>query len=325
MRATGFVILFALAGCATTPATQVAMFGKSATEVSGKVDAVMEEYSRASLERQFTGYAATYNGSHAYLLTSDSLSAIAEPVTPEQKKNYAIYKANRALGAYSTALAEFASAGSREQTELAAARLFGSIASLNDQYTILKEGSTELFDKEKVAGIASLITAIGGTIVERKRREAIRGIVIQADPAISLVCDAIISQLDQAGIEESIAASRQAVLSEEIFDYKTRASTTSTSLNWRREQIRRLYGLQQGVFHSKLMVQQTRKAIIELKSAHAVLAKELARNRFSSREITESIRRLVDQKNHYDDFRTLLLDCRKISRNQQGVLSCDDK
>lgn len=325
MRVTGFALALALAGCAATPATQIAMFGKSATEVSGKVDAVMEEYNRASLERQFTDYAATYNGSQAHLLTSETLSGIAVPVTEEQKKNYAIFKANRALGAYSTALAELASAGNRVQLDLASARLFGAMTSLNGQYKTLKAGNADLFDKEKVASATSLITAIGSSIVESRRRAAIRGIVMQADPSISLICDAIISQLDQAGIEESIAASRQLIFTEELVDYKARVAATPTSLNWRREQIRRLYGLQQGVFNSKLLVQQTRKAITAVKSAHAVLAGELAANRFSSREMTDAISRLVDLKNHYDDFRTLLLDCRKISRNPQGILSCDDK
>lgn len=326
MRFAGFVVAFALAGCATTPVSQVAMFGTTAHEVSGKVDAVLDEYNRVALERQFTDYAAAYNGNHAHLLTSEALSGISEPITPDQKKNFAFYKANRALASYTKALAELAYAGgSREAIDRASARLFGSMVSLNDQYRILTETRADLFDKEKMGAASTLITGIGSVLVDHKRREALRGIVIQSDPAISHVCDLLITQLDEAKMEESIAASRQNILTEELVDYKTRIATTMTTLDWRREQLRRLYGLQQGVYHSKLLVQQAKNAIMEVKSTHAVLARDLAENRFSSREMAAAVGRLVELKDHYEDFHSLLLDCNKVTRNSQGVFSCDDK
>ena len=279
-----------LAGCTTTPTTQISAFGNSASAIAGKVDSVIGEYNNAALDRQYTDYAATYNGDKSSLLTSDELRKIKEPISPEQKKNFAIYKANRALGAYSKSLSDLASAGSRVDIDLAAANLYGSISSLNDQYKTIKETDKDLFDTSKLASFSTLIAAIGSSIVEKKRREAIKGIVTEADPKVSLICDVIIEQLKLAGIEDAIATSRQYILSEELIDYKSRVKT-AMPLDERRAEIKRLYSLQQGVSNSKLLVQQTQKAIAAVKESHATLANELKEGRFTSAAITSTIGR----------------------------------
>lgn len=313
-----------LAGCVTTPTTQISAFGNSASAIAGKVDSVIDEYNNAALDRKFTDYAATYNGDKSSLLTSDELGKIEKPIGPEQKKNFAIYKANRALGSYSKALSDLASAGSRVDIDLAAANLYGSISSLNDQYKTIKETDKDLFDTSKLASFSTLIAAIGSSIVEEKRREAIKGIVTEADPNVSLICDVIIEQLKLAGIEDAIATSRQYVLSEELIDYKSRVKT-AMPLDERRTEIKRLYSLQQGVFNSKLLVQQTQKAVAAVKESHATLANELKEGRFTSAAITSTIGRLKDLEKNYSDFEALLLSCKKIAKNDKGILSCEDK
>lgn len=315
---------FFLAGCAATPTTQISAFGNSASAIAGKVDSVIDEYNNAALDRKFTDYAATYNGDKTKLLTSDELRKIEKPIGPEQKKNFALYKANRALGSYSKALSELASAGSRVDIDLAAANLYGSISSLNDQYKTIKETDKDLFETNKLASFSTLIAAIGSSIVEEKRREAIKGIVIEADPKISLICDVIIEQLKLAGIEDAIATSRQYVLTEEIVDYKSQAKAEMT-LDERRSKIKRLYSLQQGVSNSKLLVQQAQNAIAAVKESHTTLAKELNEGRFTSAAIASAIGELKDLEKHYGDFETLLYSCKKIAKNDKGILSCEDK
>lgn len=324
MRATYLAVALIISGCATTPTTQISAFGNSANAITWKIDSVLDEYNKAALDRQFTSFAATYSGDKADKLKSDDLAQIGEPIKPEQRKNFAMYKANKALGAYSKALSDLASAGSRSDIDLAAANLYGSISSINDQYKTLKDTQDNLFDANKFAGFSTLIAAIGGTIVEEKRGEAIKGIVTEADASVSLLCYTINEQLETAGIEDAIAASRQGLLSEELVDYHN--SAKSISLDKRREEIKRLYSLQQEIFNSKLLVQQAQKAIIAVKDAHATLAKELKEGRFTSASITSTIGSLKDLETHYNDFQNLLLTCKKIAKNEKtGVLSCEDK
>lgn len=315
---------FLFVGCSSTPTTQIAAFGNSTSEITQLVDSVMDEYNNASLERNFTDYAASYTGDHSDLLTSSELAKIQKPIKPEQRKIFAIYRANRALGEYAKALSSLATASSPVDIDIAAARLYGAMVSLSDQYKILRGTDREIFNDENLAKASVLISAIGGAVVEEKRRSAIQGIVVDADPNVALLCDEINNQLNIARIEDSIAASRQYILVEELIDYKAQVKE-KTTLDWRRSELKRLYNLQQGVFNSKLLVQKTKTAIREVKHAHAILADELKQGRYSSAAIASSIGRLRELVRHYDDFEGFLLNCRRITKNEMGILSCEDE
>lgn len=312
-----------LPGCSTTPTTQITAFADATHAVTEKVDTVLGEYNDASLQRQFTDYAATYNLRFAKQLTSDELAKITKPIDSRFRKTLAIYKANQALGTYSKALSELAIAGSRSDIDWAAANLYGAMTSLNDQYRTLEGGERNLFDDTKLATVSTLIAAFGSSIVEERRNKAIKGVVTEADPGIAAICDTLDSQLEAAGLEDVIAQSRKYILTEELLDYRTRVKT-DRPLGWRREQIARLYGMQQDISNSKLQVQQTRKAIIAVKDAHATIAKELRADRFTSAAIASTIGRLKDLEKHYDDFDSILVSCEKISRDDRGLLSCED-
>lgn len=313
-----------VAGCGTTPTTQIAAFGSTASAISEKVDAVMGEYNNAALQRKFTDFASSYNGDHAVLLTTIELAKIDKPMTPAQKKTFAIYKANRALGLYSSSLSELALAGSRVDIDMAAANLYGAMSNLNEQHETLKGASGNLFDKKDVAAVSKLIAGIGSAVVEEKRNAAIKGIIINADKSVSIICDEIINQLEVAKIEDGISTSRQYVLIEELIDYRSKLKK-DTSLEWRRNEVERLYNLQQDVFNSKLLVQQTIKAIQAIKKSHSTMAKELKEDRFTSAKIAFTIGRLKSLEKHYDDFESTLLSCTNITKDAEGILSCDDK
>ena len=313
-----------LSGCASIPTTQIAAFANSTKAITENIDAVIDEYNNTVLDRKFTSSAATFKGSHANQLTATELAKITKPITVEQKKKFAIYKANKALGGYATSLSLLASAGSRADIDLASAKLYGSMISINNQYKTIKETKKDLFNTENMATVSKLIAAIGSVVVEEKRRKAIKGIVVQANPKVALICDEISSQLKTAGIEDGISASRAYTLSEELQEYWLQADDQS-KFNWRKSEVKRLHKLQQDMFNSKLLVQKSQKAIMAVKSAHNILAKELEKDRFTSASIAAAIGRLKELDKHYDDFEDLLLSCKEITNNDKGVLSCDDK
>lgn len=318
------IIALVITGCAVTPTTQIQAFGDSTKAITDKVDSVIDEYNQSALTRSFTDYAATYSGSHANDLTSKLLEDIQQPIDNKAKKGLAIYRANRAIGAYAKSLSALSVAGSRTDIDLASAKLYGSMTAVNTQYKTINENDADLFHAEDFAVATRLITAIGGLIIEEKRNDAIKGIVISADPKIAALCDAINKQLDESGIYDGISTSRQYVLSEEIKNYKTQAQK-DTTLEWRRSEIKRLYGLKQGVTNSKLLIKNAQKAIRAIKTSHATLAGELKDNKFNSEAIAQAIGHLKDLENHYDSYETLLLECEKIEKNDKGVLNCADK
>ena len=165
MRKIVLLSAFLLGGCGATLSTQVSTFGETTSAITEKVDGVMDEYNKAALRRTFTDYAATFNSPGAPQLTSTELAKISKPITPEQKKSFALYRANKALGAYASALAGLANAGGRDEIDAAAAKLYGSMVSLNEQYQTLKASDTELFSKEDFASFSTVVAAIGHAVV----------------------------------------------------------------------------------------------------------------------------------------------------------------
>ena len=162
-------ILF-ISGCASTPTTQISEFGDSTKAITERIDTVIEEYNNTALDRQFTSYASTYKLGKAREFSSDELAKIEKPISVKQKKNLAIYRANKALGGYASSLSLLASAGTRADIDLAAANLYGSIVSINDQYKTIKETDKDLFDNENLAQTSKIIAAIGNVIVEENSK-----------------------------------------------------------------------------------------------------------------------------------------------------------
>jgi len=248
-------------------------------------------------------------------------------MTTEQKKSFAIYKANKSIGNYADALAQLVDANSLKDLDLASSKLYGSITTLNSEYQKLK--GVSLFSKASratssklIEGVREAIVKAGSMVLEKKRREAIKGIVLESDSKIALMCDEIIAQLETAGIEDALSASRQYVLSEEISDYNFRIKS---SLQERRSDIKRLHKLQQRVINSKLLVQQTIKAVKQIKSSHAILAGELKKDKFTSASISTEISQLQLLEANYGDFESFLFSCQNRSKNEKGILSCDDR
>jgi hypothetical protein len=318
------LLMTILGGCGSTPTTQIKAFGDSTKAITDKVEGVLTEYNDSAVTRSMTDYASTYTGSYANLLTSDLLSAIQPPIDPKAKHGFALYKANDAIGTYAQALSDLASAGSRADIDLASAKLYGAIVGVNNQYKAINAGAQDLFGMEDYAGITQLFAAIGSTLVEEKRADAIKGIVLAADPKIALLCDTIDKQLDDSGISQGISTSRQYVLTEELKAYKAQAEKITT-LEWRRSEIKRLYELQRSVNNSKLLVQTAQKAIRTVKSTHATLATEVKNGKINSESIALAVGRLKDLEKHYDSYEQLLLDCKKIEQDAQGILQCADK
>jgi len=319
----GLIAAVLMAGCTSTPSDQIAAFGQTTNAVTDHVDAVLNEFNEATIERGFTDLAANYTGDFAQRFDQQLLKDINKPITAKQQKQLAIYRANKALGDYATSLAELANARLRVDVDVASANLYGAMTSFNKHYQTIKGNQKALFDDSKVANIQAAITAIGSEVAEQRRRQAVKAIIIAAKDNIDLICDEIIKQLTHSGIEDGIRLSRKYILDKQIAEYRRLSAKKSSKLKWRTDEVRRLWLLQQALFHSKLLVQQSIKAIEEVKQAHQVLASEVAHDAFSSVAISNAIGRLQYLNKHFNDFEEFLASCDSTATDSDGVLSCE--
>ncbi len=320
----GAAALFLLLGCESTPNNQIAAFGHSTGQIVSQVDVLLDEFNNATLERGFTSLAANYKGQFAEKFNQQLLAQLAKPLDANAQQQLAIYRLNRSLGEYALALSALADARASVDIDAASANLFGALKSFNAQYKTIKRTDDNLFESNKLITIQSAIAAIGSEVVEAKRRAALKRIIVAARPNIDTICDAIINQLSHAGIEDGISMSREFILNQKIAEYRLLSAKKSSKLKWRIAEVKRLWQLQQALFHSKLLVQQSIKAIKEVKSAHQILADEVSQEIYASAAISHAIGRMQYINKHFNDFEQFLLNCQHTATNSNGVLSCED-
>jgi len=295
-------------GCTSVPSNQIGAFSQSSLAISEQVDAVFDEFNNASLERQFTDVAANYKGDFAERFNQQLLAQINAPISDEQKRQLAIYRANQSLSQYATALSELSNAAVSQDIDAASIKLYGTFTSFNTQYQLLNGNDKTLFDNESMATIQAAISAIGNEIIEQKKRRALKTIIMAASANIDNICDVIIEQLAHAGVADGIAASRKYVLLKQIEEYRLLSKKGSSKLKARTKEVKRLWQLQQALVNTHLLVTVSIDGVKEIQSAHKVLATELAQDIYASVAITNAIGRLQQINKHFKALETSLLE-----------------
>lgn len=166
----------AICGCASTPSlTQVAAFGDATKSLADNSKKAFSLIDSTTVQRKLYGLAIdpTLGPTDKYfegLFVGDDKGLRARLDTLD------------ALGAYSAALQSLATADFRKDVDASATALYGSIAGLNGDVKKLSGQSFVTDDRLKL--IVTAVDAIGAVVVESKRRDAIKVIVIQADDGV---------------------------------------------------------------------------------------------------------------------------------------------
>ena len=309
-----FLSVLLLFGCVATPTGNIEVFGNAAKGVTDKVDAVIKEYNDANIQNELTKLAQ-----HSNPITIAAFDPVGEVLIKDaDKKNYALYKANKALGSYATALSGLAKAGSRDEIDLAAAKLYGSLHSLDEQYKTMR--GTNLLDDSTSAIIGRVIAEIGTLYVEKKRGDALKTIIISADKPIQTICDVIIGELLKGTIQERLFTVRYTELSGYISDYNSIVG--KSNFDTKKKALEAIYQKYRVMQASSAAVQDAVASTEAIKTAHATIRQEVEKDRFTSKSITEAIGRLKDIQDHYDDLGELMLTCKTqlIADKDKGII-----
>jgi hypothetical protein len=316
------VIVFVLIGCGSRVSNKnLAVFSNATEGLSQKVDEVFAEYNDIVLERKYHGVADAYNNSLVEQLTLDDLLKIKKPISIEDQKNFAIYKANGYLKNYANALRLILNSNTSSEMDVSVAKLYASVNGLSKEYETLTQ--QELFEKEKLSFISSLVATFAQEYVEAKKQKAIKKIMIETDPWISKICDEIVLQLNKSKIEVGLIESRKEILDLKLLAFKHKVKKGKTTLAYRVEQLKKLHAQHLELLHSKLLVQQSIKAIELIKQSHHAVVEMMIQKQSTNDTVVRLIAQLKDMQDHYKDFDQMLLECEKITQNKEGVLSCD--
>ncbi len=314
-----FSIILLLSGCVSTPTRNIGVFGDATKGVTDKVDAVMKEYNEANIQNEITKLAQQNRP-----ITIESFDLVKKVLIKEaDKKDYALYKANKALGSYAAALSGLAKAGSRDEIDLAAAKLYGSLHTLNEQYKGMK--GTDLIDDTTITTIGRVIAEIGSLYVEKKRGDALKTIIVSADKPIQTMCDVIINELVKGTIQGRLFTMRYTELSGYIADYN--ATVAGANFENKKKALDGIYERYKAMQSSSAAVEQAISAMESIKMAHATIKKELEEDRFNSKSIVDAIGKLKDIQDHYDNLEELMLTCKTeiIADKDKGIICKKDK
>jgi len=315
-----FSIVLLLSGCGVAAQTgNIGVFGEATKGVTDKIDAVITEYNEANIQNVVTKLAQ-----HKKTITIDDFNPVTELIIKEaDKKDYALYKANQALGDYALALSGLAQAGSRQEIDVAATKLYGSLQTINSQYKVLKGTTTNLIDDKTSAGLAKVIGEIGNLYIEEKRGEAIKSIVISADKYIQIICDVIIEELLKGTIETRIFTMRNTEISGYIKDYNDTLATSATAtFEDRLKSLNVIYKKYEVMQASSAPVAQAINAVKAIKEAHGTIKSDVEKDIFTSKNIVEAVGKLKDINDHYNNIGELMVNCKTqlISDEKKGII-----
>ncbi|PKH03132.1 hypothetical protein CXF72_08070 [Psychromonas sp. MB-3u-54] len=310
-----FAVLI-LSGCTATPTGNIDAFGIAAAGVTSKIDAVISDYNKANVNDKLVAMAQ----SNKKYVRSDMDPIKNIIIRGSDKTNFALYKANNALGGYATSLSDLANAGSREELALAGLKLSKSLKGMNEQYKTLQETESDLISAENSGKISRVITEISRYYVEYKRGKALKEIIIAADPSVQIIGDIINDQLLKGVIEGRLYTMKGNELAGYFSDYNTQ--TDRLSFATKKMMLDEIYEKYIAMESATATVIQAQQSILSVMKAHSILTEELKKNRFSSQNIANSIKNIKTVHNNFDDLEELMQNCETkiISDDEKGII-----
>lgn len=313
-----FLTLFVLfgTGCVSKNTGNIATFGTATKGVSDKINDVINEYNEGVIKNEINQIAEAQD--IFQIKQYNKLDSIL--IKQTRKKEYALYKANKALGSYAKALSDLAESGSQDKVKESASKLYGALEGMNEQYKTLTDSDEDLLTKENSSIISRFVAEIGYFYIESIRRKAISEIVPAADPSVQKICDVIKDELLKGAIEGRIYTFRDTEITGYVIEYNKKIRFNS--LEKRKAGLNKIYEKYLAMKTSSVSVQAAIKAIGAIKKAHTTMKTELQKGKFASKDILETIGELKDIHDSFDDFEKLMIECETeiIIDDKKGII-----
>jgi len=316
----GMFVILAIAsilvGCVSTPTGNIEAFGLVTSDVTEKIDDVINDYNAANINDKLVMMAQ----SNKKYVKSDFDPIKKVIIGDSDKKNFALYKANKALGNYAKSLTALAKAGSREEMAMAGVKLSKSLNSMNEQYKSLSETEKTLISDENSGLISQVISESSTYYVQNKRGKALKQIIVAADDSVQSIGKVINDQLLEGVIEGRLYTMRSNELAGYFDDYNSKASKLSFAN--KKKALDEIYKRYIEMESTTATIVQAQKAISSVMKAHAKLKLELENDRFSSKEIFKAISDIKTVHKSFDDLKELMVDCETeiIADEEKGII-----
>ncbi|OGP68904.1 MAG: hypothetical protein A2031_05920 [Deltaproteobacteria bacterium RBG_19FT_COMBO_43_11] len=283
----GAMMILLLEGCATTSLTQISAFGKATASLADDAKKAFELIDSSTIDRKMYDVAA--NKSLAPKdVTFEGLFKESDSV--KYQIRIAVLEK---LGNYAKALDNLATADFRKDIDAASTDLYGSLSGLSATYKKVTDTDLPLKD-DQLKLIATAVDAIGTVIVETKRRDAIKTIIIQTDEAVQNAAkllevefgkDSELSKFVHENLTDADGSLRTA--------YNIQKKSPNSTFNLRYEMLVKIRQMYNAAQTSPMLFDNISAGAKKVREAHATLKTAVMKDEFSSAEIAKQIGELV--------------------------------
>ena len=280
-----------LLGCVSTTG-HVGVFSKAAEELAVQVEKGYQLVETSTIQRKVAEAAA-----ESAELSDEEFKALFKGLIEGSEDFRIRMKMIRQLRAYSKALGELSSANFSKGMDIASRELFGVLTGFKDTYK--KASGKDVGIKERDMGIlVTIIKAIGTGKIEKKRKKAIKKVVEIADPAIQKICARLSKEMPALADDVEMNLSIVEAEMKSYYNEKGRALDFLHRVRYLRE-IQQKHHQKTG---AKDFFDNLGKAVYRLAKAHAVLRKAVNQKKFTTKELIDQIRELIDYAKSLREF-----------------------
>ena len=294
----GITVLLLLAGCApTTSLTQISAFGAGTSSIAENSKKAFELIDSSTIDRKMYDVAANPS-----LFPEDATFDGLFKGTDGKKQLQLRLAVLENLGSYAKALEKLATADFRKDIDAASADLYGALSGLNSTYKKATDKDLPLKD-DQLRVIAGVVDAIGTAIVESKRRDAIKTIIIQADDAVQDAAKLLeadfgkgseISKFVQTNLVNAGGSLRTA--------YNIQKAAPDSTFNLRYEMLVKIRQMHDAAETILLLFDSISASAKKVREAHSSLKSTVTRDKFSSAELAKQMGELVSYAKSVNSF-----------------------
>ena len=294
-RAGGFPLLLALPaalfffcyGCAT-PLNHIGAFSRATADLSKNAASAYEEVNNTTIERRINDIAAETGST----LDEATFGAVVGGVDWRTRIDLL-----KAIEAYSRALSDLSSADFRKEIDAASKDLYGALGKLQGTYATIAKRPSPL-TSDNLASIATAVDAIGTALAEERRREALRTVIIQANPTIQRSMELFREELSL--LKDFVVSKLDTIYTEKVKAYQRESK--SLNFNSRVSRLRDVRSAYERMADTQALLEHLTKAFAKIATAHQALYENVVRNQFTSKALVSEIKEVAELAKTIKEF-----------------------
>lgn len=206
------------------------------------------------------------------------------------------------VAGYAKALNALATSDFKTSIDQASAELFTALGGLQETYKTATQTNQNLISKENMAIIATAVSSIANIVADSVRKDELRKIIINSDPAIQNTMDLVKGDVDI--MESYVVSASRSIYGHQVNVYSQKSG--NLSYDERMVELSKLVNAKQRINDTKKTFESLSKLATKIAEAHAALKVAAEKDEFDDPRLVDQLVSLADSaaayKKYYDEL-----------------------